>query len=105
MLIARSDIAADMLGILSQLADDWEYGGPLTETTLFRTEMGLESLDVVVLAASVQEQYGVVIPFHVLFAEIGQRDDRDVTIGEWIDFIAAHFDAEIVVRPREELAA
>src|SRR3954452_25608113 len=64
MRTSREQILQDMYQILGQLAEDWDYSGSIAEGTLFRTDMGLESLDVVVLAASVQDHYDKVLPFN-----------------------------------------
>ena len=87
---SRSDILEDVLMLLRELADDWEYGGTITSDTRLVAEMGLESLDVVVLALSTQEHYGQTMPVAELFAGIGERDDRDMSVGEWVDFIHQH---------------
>ena len=83
-------IMADVLHLLGQLDDDWEYVGEITPETYFFADMGFESLDIVVLATSIQEQYGQVLPFPEFFAEIGQREIRDVSVGEWVDFVYEH---------------
>lgn len=90
MTKTRDSIMADVLHLLGQLADDWEYAGEITPETYFFTDMGFESLDIVVLATSIQEQYGQVLPFPELFAEIGQREIRDISVGEWVDFVHKH---------------
>jgi len=84
------------LAHLRQLADDWEYDGAITENTTFFGDMGLESLDIVVLASAVQEQYRSTLPFSEFFAEIGQRARRDVTVGEWVDFIHTNLAYSVV---------
>jgi acyl carrier protein len=81
---------ADALHLFRQLADDWEYGGDITPQTYLFADMGLQSLDVVVLAISTQERYGQVLPFPDLFADMGQRGIRDISVGEWVDFVYAH---------------
>ena len=87
---SREQILQDVLLHLDQLADDWEYEGEITPQTAFFADMGLESLDIVVLATSVQEQYGQPLPFSEFFVEIGRREHNDVTVAEWVDFIHAH---------------
>lgn len=89
----RDEITADVLGLLRQLADDWEYAGEITPETRLFADMNLASLDVVVLGTAVQEYYGQVIPFPELFAEVGQRDVPDIPIREWVDFIYKHLNA------------
>ena len=49
MKASREQIMADVLGLLGKLADDWEYTGEITPQTRFFADMGLGSLDVVVL--------------------------------------------------------
>jgi len=87
---SRSDILADILVLLRELADDWEYSGTINGDTCLVADMGLESLDVVILGLAVQERYGQTMPFAELLVEIGQRDERDMSVGEWVDFIHKH---------------
>lgn len=93
---SREEILNDVLLHLRQLADDWEYEGEITKDTLFFDEMGLQSLDVVVLATVVQQQYDQALPFSDFFTDIGQREQRDVTVGEWADFIYTHLQLVVV---------
>ena len=86
----REGVMTDVLRLLGQLADDWEYYGEITPETYFFADMGFESLDIVVLATSIQEHYGQVMPFPEFFAEIGQREVRDISVGEWVDFVHQH---------------
>ncbi len=74
------------LGLLQQLASDWEYDGVITPTTLLFSELGLQSLDVVVLGNSMQEHYGKSIPYAELLSDIGQRSFNDVSVHEWVDY-------------------
>lgn len=39
------------------------------------------------LGAAVQEHFGQKFPFPEFFAEVGQREVRDFTVGEWVEFI------------------
>jgi acyl carrier protein len=75
-LMTDSQIRQDILDLLSEMADDWEYDGELTETTHLLTDLGLESLDLVVLGTSIQGRYGR-LPFA----------DRDVSVGELVAFV------------------
>jgi acyl carrier protein len=90
MKASREEIMADVLGLLRKLADDWEYTGEITPQTRFFADMGLASLDVVILGTAVQEHYKQVFPFVELFAQVGQRALPDIPVGEWVDFIHQH---------------
>lgn len=90
MIKSRTEILSEVVTVLNELADDWEYGGEIGERTMLMGEMGFESLDIVVLATALQERYTQEIPFSEFFAELGEREDGDVSVAEWVDFIATH---------------
>jgi len=86
-------VLADVLELMTQLAGDWEYAGDITPSTRLLGDLGLESLDLVVLGTSIQQSYGR-LPFAEFLAEIGQRpvESRDVTVGELVAFVCRHRD-------------
>ena len=83
----REEVMEDVLMLLGRMSEDWEYSGEITAETRFFADMGLASLDVVVLGTAIQEHYGKVFPFMKLFAELGERQIPDIPVGEWINFI------------------
>jgi acyl carrier protein len=83
---SRADILGDVAGILA----DRLGVSPSTridEGTRFFSDLGLASIDAVVLSEAIQEHYGRPLPFHDLMAEIGRRTDRDLSIGDLVSFI------------------
>jgi acyl carrier protein len=88
-MAAESQILTDTLQLISQLAGDWEYSGEITAETCLLADLGLESLDLVVLGTAIQKRYGR-LPFAELLAEIGQRpvEERDLSIGELVAFVS-----------------
>ena len=87
---SRDEILEHVLSGLQQLAKDWDYSQTVgLDSYLFR-QMGLESLDVVVLGVSIQEHYGQEMPFAELLAGIGQREVHDLSVGELVEFIHTH---------------
>ncbi len=86
----RAEIRADMFQLLQEMLEDMDYEGELTETTTFLDDLGFESLDVVIMANTLQERYGQTFPFAEFFAEVGERESRDISVGEWIDFLFEH---------------
>lgn len=91
MVVTDAQVLQDVLTLMVQLADDWEYSGPLNENTYLLGDLNLESLDLVVLGTAIQERYGR-LPFAEYLAEIGQRpvEKRDVSVGELVEFICRH---------------
>jgi acyl carrier protein len=83
---ARADILGDVAAILSnQLGVSPSTA--IDEDTRFFTDLGLASIDAVVLSEAIQEHYGQPLPFNDLMADIGRRTERDLTIGELVTFI------------------
>ena len=67
-----------------------EYSGPIGPETRFFADLGLASIDAVVLGETLQDRYGRPLPFGELMAELGRREDRDMTLGELAAFLAQH---------------
>jgi acyl carrier protein len=89
-------VLAEVLDLMNQLAGDWEYSGTITPETSLLTELGLESLDLVVLGTMIQHRYRR-LPFAEYLAEIGQRpvEERDVTVGELAGYVSEHLENNV----------
>lgn len=81
----------DVLKLIDELSGDWEFEGEITPETRFLGDLGLESLDLVVLGTMIQHRYGQ-LPFAEYYAEVGQRPvaERDVSVADLVSFIAAN---------------
>jgi acyl carrier protein len=84
-------VLSGVLELLNELSGDWEYDGLITPHTYFLADLGLESLDIVVLGTMIQQQYGR-LPFAEYLEELGQRpvDERDITVAELVAFVCEH---------------
>jgi acyl carrier protein len=89
----ESAILADLARVFADFQGR-EYSGPIARGTRFFADLGLASIDAVVLGESLQDRYGRALPFGDLMAELGRREDRDMTLGELADFLACHLDRE-----------
>jgi acyl carrier protein len=71
-------VLAEILDLLDELAGDWE-------------DLGLESLEIVVLGTMIQERFGR-LPFAEYLDELGQRpvEERDVSVAEVALFVCEH---------------
>jgi acyl carrier protein len=86
---SRTEILDDITAILSEQTGG-DLGGALREETLFFADLGLASIDAVVLTETLQKHYGRTLPFHELIAELGRRAERDLSIGELVAFLESH---------------
>jgi len=89
MALRYAEVLPDVLELMTQLADDWEYSGQLTADTYLFADLDCESLDLVVLGTMLQERYGR-LPFAEFLAQLGQQDMKDVTVGQLVEFICNH---------------
>ena len=89
METSRQEILAYLLKTLQDLSQDWDYSREIDEKSLLFSELGLESLDAVVLGTSIQEHYRKPMPFAELLAELG-REQRDLSVGQMVDFVNTH---------------
>jgi acyl carrier protein len=64
-----------------------EYSGPIGPDTYFFADLGLASIDAVVLGETLERHYGRRLPFADLMANLGRRVERDITLGELAAFV------------------
>jgi acyl carrier protein len=86
---ASSAILDDLAGVLRNFHGR-EYEGPIDRDTCFFADLGLASIDAVVLGEMLETHYGRRLAFGELMADLGQRTDRDLRIGELADFLERH---------------
>ncbi len=70
-----------------------EYSGDIGPETLFFGDLGLASIDAVVLGETLEEKYGRKLPFHLFMADLGRRAVRDIPLGELVAFLHQHLNA------------
>ena len=83
------EILADLAAMLADFGGR-EYSGPIGRETRFFADLGLASIDAVVLGEQLEEHYGQPLPFGELMGDLGRRADRDIPIGELATFLARH---------------
>jgi acyl carrier protein len=85
------DVLQGVLELLDELAGDWEYDGAIGLDTRFIADLGVESLEIVVLGSLLQQRYGT-LPFARFLEEIGERpvDQRDLSVRELVEFVCEH---------------
>jgi acyl carrier protein len=93
MTPARGEIESYVTTLLQQMARDWEYGAEVHAKTGLFSDLGFESLEAVVLGTAIQDHYDRPMPFAELLADVGQREVRDLTVGELVRFVETHLGA------------
>jgi acyl carrier protein len=67
-----------------------EYSGPIVAETRFFGDLGLASIDAVVLGETLERHYRQSLPFAELMAALGRRAERDLRLGELAEFLERH---------------
>jgi len=86
---SRTEILDDLIAILSDQIGV-RFSSSIDEKTRLFADLGLASIDAVVMSETLQKHYDRLLPFGELMAEIGRRTERDLSIGELISFLTAH---------------
>lgn len=87
--MTRARILADLANILANF-EGREYSGVIDENTLFFGELGLASIDAIVLAEKLDELYGRKLPFQSFLSQLKNENPEDLPIGRLVDFLAEH---------------
>ena len=83
----RAQVRMDLLRILTELREDWEYSDEITEATGIFRDLQFESIDAVALGSSIEEHFNQTLPFAEFLAKAYERKAKDITIGELLDFL------------------
>ena len=84
----RKAIRTDLMKVMTELRDDWEYSGQITEQTGIFRDLGFESIDAVALGSAIEDHYNRSLPFAEFLMKANERQATDITIGELLDFLA-----------------
>jgi len=85
--VGQEQIFSDLLAILNEMTDDWEYSGEISLKTSLFNDLGFESIDAVALGTAIEEYYQQTLPFAEFLAEIGQREVQDIIVEDIVRFL------------------
>ncbi len=87
----KATIFNDILDTLEKVGEDWEFSDEITLETYLLGDLGMESIDVVVLGEFLEEHYGQTFPFTEYFTELAQQEITDIRVADLVDFIDINF--------------
>jgi len=64
-----------------------QYRKPIEPGTKFVADLGMASIDMVVLGETLEEHYGRALPFGDFMAELGRRGAKDVEMNDLVHFL------------------
>jgi acyl carrier protein len=80
----------ELANLVRQTFPEHEYSGTVGPHTRFFADLGMASIDAVVLAEKIEEYYGRKMPFATFLAGLRQRGATDLELGELVAFLQAH---------------
>ncbi len=93
MSMTKDEIMNDVASVLRNF-NGREYSGDIDSNTRFFGDLGLASIDAVVLGETLEEHYGRKLPFHLFMADLGRRAVRDIPLGELVSFLHQHLETD-----------
>jgi len=85
--LTQEQVLADLIDILEDLSEDWEYSAEITMETSFFEDLEFESIDIVAFGTAIEEHYRQTFPFAEFLSDIGQREVQDILLGEVVEFV------------------
>jgi acyl carrier protein len=86
----RDEIKADLVRIIQEIRDDWDYSGEIEESTGLFRDLGLESIDAVALGAALEEYFDRALPFAEFLTKAREENWPDITVGCLLEFMTAN---------------
>lgn len=83
----RGLVLKELVLILADLREGWEYSEQITEKTGIFGDLEFESIDAVALGSAVEDHYNRTLPFAEFLTKAGQRGAKDICVGELVDFL------------------
>ena len=87
-------ILADLGAVMRQAFPDREYSGEVGPQTRLFADLGLASIDAVVLAERIEQFYGRRLPFGPFLAGLRARGADDLALGDLVAFLRQQLPGE-----------
>ncbi|MEE2639048.1 MAG: fatty acyl-AMP ligase [Planctomycetota bacterium] len=80
---------ANLIAIVTDLKEG-NVPEVLGRQTMLFADLNLESIDLVMLNEMIERKYETSFPFQDFMAELGRQNQRDISLGQFVDFIKQH---------------
>jgi acyl carrier protein len=90
MKATRDEVRTYLLDLIRSMGDEWDDSQVISEDDGILGSMNWRSIEIVYLARAVQQHFDHVFPFQEFLEGVEQRDNKDLTVRELIDFVYAN---------------
>ena len=88
--LSREQVKDDLLTMLKDWREEWEYAGEITEETGIFKDLEFESIDAVALGSTIEEHFNQSLPFAEFLTEARREQLKDITVGDLLKFLMAN---------------
>lgn len=82
----------ELTAIMRQTFPDRDYSGTVDLNTTLLTDLGLASIEVVVLAEKLEHHYARKLPFALFLNDLRRSGADDLTLKQLVAFLEKHID-------------
>jgi acyl carrier protein len=83
-------VYTDLAAVIRRALPDRDFPGPVGPDTRVFADLGLASIDLVVLAEKLEQHYGRRLPFGPFLKGLRDRGADDLELGELVTFLRQH---------------
>jgi len=80
-------IRGDLLRIMRQLREDWDWSGEIDDHTGVFRDLGFESIDLIALGSMLEEHFNQTLPFAEFLTRAREERVEDITVGAMLAFL------------------
>lgn len=88
--LSREQVKDDLLTMLKDWREEWEYAGEITEETGIFKDLEFESIDAVAFGSTIEEHFNQSLPFAEFLTEARREQLKDITVGDLLKFLMAN---------------
>ena len=87
---SAEELLADLAEVVRQTFPDRDFPEPVEPSTRVFGDLGLASIEIVVLAERLDAHFGRRLPFGTFLKSLRDRGAEDLTVGELVAFLQKH---------------
>ena len=98
-VLTKEAIRADLLRIIRDLREDWDWSIEITDDTGIFRQLGFESIDVVALGSMLEDHFDRTLPFADFLTQAKEHQVSDITVGDVLALLVANLSDARAARP------
>ena len=87
---SSEQVLVDLDAVVRRTFADRDFPDDVTSETRVFADLGLASIDLVVLAEKLEQHYGRKLPFGAFLKGLRDRHADDIAVGELVEFLRPH---------------